>query len=129
MCSTLNPDQQYKVSVVAKLPQTYPLDLRKSPFRKAPPVSDRLGESPKRTNTLTLSQTQSDPSGGIDMPPQAKPLRHELLQLDRKHHLSEPNSYESLMKVFQKVFQQKNKPDINVINQLFINPVQITPAH
>ncbi|TWR95480.1 hypothetical protein [Pseudomonas saxonica] len=33
------------------------------------------------------------------------------------------------MKVFQKVFQQKNKPDINVINQLFINPVQITPAH
>lgn len=50
-------------------------------------------------------------------------------QRDRKHHLNEPNSYESLMKVFQKVFQQKNKPDIFLINQFVMNPVQITPAH
>ncbi|WP_282412914.1 hypothetical protein [Pseudomonas sp. PS01299] len=33
------------------------------------------------------------------------------------------------MKAFQKVFQQKNKPDISLINQLTMEPVQITPAH
>ncbi|MEG1961651.1 MAG: hypothetical protein RR222_17360, partial [Pseudomonas sp.] len=33
------------------------------------------------------------------------------------------------MKVFQKVFQQKNKPDIFLTNQFVMNPVQITPAH
>lgn len=52
-----------------------------------------------------------------------------MLQLDWKHHLIGPNCYESLMKVFQKVFQQKNKPDISLINQLTMEPVQITPAH
>ena len=33
------------------------------------------------------------------------------------------------MKVFQMVFQQKNKTDIHLINQFVKHPVQITPAH